>query len=95
MRRVYIVSYDICDPKRLRKIYEKMLGFGDRIQLSVFRCELTDKERVILESVLSEIMNHREDRVMIADLGPVHSQAGKLKFIGKPVEQSERAVVIV
>jgi len=28
MRHTYVVTYDICDPKRLRKVYRLMLGWG-------------------------------------------------------------------
>src|SRR5690606_35574631 len=45
MRTAYVVTYDICEPKRLRRVYRIMLGYGDHLQYSVFRCELTDRER--------------------------------------------------
>ena len=40
MRHNYVVTYDISDPKRLRKVYKMMLGYGEHLQLSVFQCEL-------------------------------------------------------
>lgn len=94
MRHSYIVSYDICDAKRLRKMYKKMLGFGDRLQLSVFRCDLSDSERVILEGAVLEIMNQKEDLVMIADLGPSHNES-RIEFLGKRMPGSDRSAIIV
>ncbi|MDD4792699.1 MAG: CRISPR-associated endonuclease Cas2, partial [Firmicutes bacterium] len=41
MRRRFIVCYDISDPKRLRKMYRTMRGFGDPLQKSVFTCDLS------------------------------------------------------
>ena len=43
-RQSYVVTYDICDPKRLRRVYETLRGHGDHLQLSVFRCDLTRRE---------------------------------------------------
>jgi len=94
MRRVYLVSYDISDPKRLRKVHKKLLGFGDRLQFSVFRCELSNREKVLLLSALTEIMNHREDSIMVADLG-LSSGGDRLQFYGKHVSIAGRGTVIV
>lgn len=41
MRASYLVCYDICDDKRLRKVFRTMRGFGDHLQYSVFECQLT------------------------------------------------------
>lgn len=48
MRNVYLVCYDVADDKRLRKTYKKMCGFGDPLQYSVFRCELSAVEKQLL-----------------------------------------------
>jgi CRISPR-associated protein Cas2 len=37
MRQGYIVTYDVCNPKRLRKVFKTMQGYGEHLQLSVFR----------------------------------------------------------
>lgn len=36
----YLVSYDICQPKRLRQVARVLEGFGVRLQYSVFECPL-------------------------------------------------------
>lgn len=41
MRTSYLICYDICDDKRLRKVFQVMRGFGDHLQYSVFECQLT------------------------------------------------------
>jgi len=38
----YLVSYDISNPKRLRKVARSLEGFGVRLQYSVFECPLDD-----------------------------------------------------
>lgn len=71
MRRAYIVSYDIADPKRLRKVAEACEGYGDRIQYSVFRCHMTRREVAELRGQLETAIHHREDQVLFVDLGLV------------------------
>lgn len=69
MRYHYIVSYDICDPHRLRRVHRTMRDFGDGIQLSVFACELSDRDLAVLQCRLLEILNQREDQVLFIKLG--------------------------
>ncbi|MCA9173788.1 MAG: CRISPR-associated endonuclease Cas2 [Planctomycetales bacterium] len=71
MRSVLLIAYDIACAKRWRKVYELMQGHGDPVQYSVFRCELSKVELQILRERLWPILHLGEDRVMIADLGPV------------------------
>ncbi|MCC6127295.1 MAG: CRISPR-associated endonuclease Cas2 [Pirellulales bacterium] len=70
MRNVFLVCYDVADDKRLRKTYKKMCGFGEPMQFSVFRCELSPVERQLLKEALWSILNWEHDRVMLVDLGP-------------------------
>lgn len=68
MRNKYVVAYEIGDNKRLRKVFIKMRGFGDSLQYSVFLCELSAKEKAVMVSELKEIINHKEDSIMITIL---------------------------
>ena len=71
MRQTYIVCYDICDDKRLRRVFKTLRGWGDHLQYSVFRCELTHRELVELRAELGAIIHHTEDQVLFVDVGPV------------------------
>lgn len=71
MRRRYLYCYDIADPSRLRRVHRLMRGAGDRVQLSVYECQLTETEQVHLEEKLREEIHWKEDSVFIVDLGPV------------------------
>ena len=75
MRTCYIVAYDIADPKRLQRVHRTMRGYGDPLQYSVFRCVLSPSERVLLIEALTPIINHREDQVMLINLGPADGRA--------------------
>ena len=74
MRYAYIVCYDISDDKRLRNVYKIMRGFGKRLQYSVFMCELNEKEKVILENKLLEVINQKHDQVLFIPLGKINSR---------------------
>ena len=70
MRHRFLVCYDVANPRRLARTYRKMNGFGEPAQYSVFICDLSPKERALLETALTEILNLKEDRVLIVDMGP-------------------------
>ena len=86
MRHTYVVTYDICDPKRLRKVYKLMLGWGDHLQLSVFQCELSHRELVQLRVELDRIIKPSEDQVLFANLGTVLSSSADLLREALPVK---------
>lgn len=96
MRHAYIVTYDVCDPKRLRKVFVVMKGYGDHLQLSVFRCELNPTEMVTLRDKLTRVIHHHEDQVLFVDMGPCESR-GKhaITALGKPYVPPERTAIIV
>lgn len=89
--KVFIVSYDISDPKRLYRVHKTMKGFGDPIHYSVFRCTLSDKDKIELIAILTDIIKHDEDRIMIIDLGVQGSDIERrIDMIG--VHQEEETV---
>lgn len=96
MRQAYIVTYDISDPKRLRKVFKTMLGYGEHLQLSVFRCELDKRELVELRAKLSKAVHHGIDQVLFVDIGPVDGRgAGSITFLGRPYTPPERSAVVL
>ena len=96
MRNRYIVAYDVSDSKRLRRIFKKMHGFGDALQYSVFACDLSSKERVIMEEALTEIMDLKEDRVIIIDVGPVEGRGGNvMRTLGRQTKPRQREALVV
>jgi CRISPR-associated protein Cas2 len=96
MRLAYLVCYDISDPKRLRVVYRTMRGFGVHLQFSVFRCELSDAERVTLIARLEPIIKHNEDQVLIVHLGPPTGRhASTMETIGLPLAHTPRGAVVI
>jgi CRISPR-associated protein Cas2 len=96
MRHLYVVSYDVCNPKRLRGVFKTLRGYGDPLQLSVFRCELDDRELVELRSLLRKIIHHGEDQVLFVNVGPVDGRASTaISSLGKAYMHPERHVIVV
>jgi CRISPR-associated protein Cas2 len=96
MRRRYLYCYDITDPKRLRAVHKIASGTGDRVQLSVYECQLTEKEQVHLDERLKQAMNLREDRLLIVDLGGVStSQEPRYRTMGVPWEPMDRDIIVI
>ncbi|MBX3131246.1 MAG: CRISPR-associated endonuclease Cas2 [Polyangiaceae bacterium] len=96
MRQIYIVSYDISDPKRLRRVFQTMRNWGDHIQLSVFECELTDRELVELRTELASVIHHGEDQVLFIDVGPVAGRGDRsIESLGRTYFPPERLAVVV
>lgn len=96
MRRLYFVTYDICDPKRLRRVYKTMKGFGAHLQLSVFQCELPEMDVVKMKAALAEVIHHQEDHVLIVDLGPTEGRPIKnIESLGRGFTQVERHAQVV
>ena len=96
MRSAFIVSYDISDPKRLRQVYKTLCGFGEHIQLSVFQCELAPADKVRLISSLDKVIHHRDDQVLIFDIGPAPGRADQsVSALGRPYVPRSRSPIIV
>lgn len=77
MRHTYIVSYDISDAKRLRKVFRTCQDYGNHLQYSVFECDLNTTERVELETKLKSVIHHQEDQVLFIALGPAESRGDR------------------
>jgi len=83
--RCYVVTYDISSPRRWRKVFRAMHGFGEHVQLSVFRCDLTPLQQAVMKRTLDELVHHHEDQVLIVDLGPsVEKTIAGIEVLGRP-----------
>lgn len=69
MRTRFIVSYDIANPRRLQKVHRKMKDFGEPLQYSVFLCDFSPPEKVLLIEALTPLINNREDQILLINIG--------------------------
>lgn len=95
MRQAYIVTYDVSDPRRLRKVFKTMQGYGEHLQLSVFRCELNARELVELRAKLAKVIHHDHDQVLFVDMGPAEGRALEaIRSLGQPYVPPERRALV-
>jgi CRISPR-associated protein Cas2 len=95
MRRRYLVTYDIADEKRLKKVFKVMKDYGDHLQFSVFLCDLNDVEKIRMEAAIKVFMNEKLDQVLVVDLGIASRQVDEESFytLGRPLVFQSRAKI--
>lgn len=95
-RRRWLVGYDICDPARLRRVHDIVRCHGDRLQYSVFLCDLTPIEKLNLTTALRDVLNQRDDSVMFIDLGePDRPGSATIEFMGSSMTTHTNGPTIV
>ena len=92
---VYIVTYDIADPKRWQQIFKTMKGYGHWLQLSVFQCRLTARRRTEMTMRLEKLIRPTDDHILIMDLGPAESVDPRVESLGKTYEAPARQATII
>ncbi len=85
-RRWYLIMYDVRDPARWRQVHKIVKGYGERIQLSVFRCLLDDRDREKLRWELAKV-TEAEDSILV--LGLCNSCVERVRAINPREEWPE------
>jgi CRISPR-associated protein Cas2 len=93
-RHRYLVAYDIRDDRRLRSIVTCMEGYGTRIQYSVFVCDLSDREKVLMRCDIEILMKASEDSVMVIDLGQP-GDTSRFLFLGHHEKLPTASAVVI
>ncbi|HAZ64600.1 MAG TPA: CRISPR-associated endonuclease Cas2 [Armatimonadetes bacterium] len=62
---LYVVAYDVADNRRRARLAKELLGFGQRVQWSVFECRLEPPRRARLSKVIAAQIDPTEDVVHI------------------------------
>lgn len=60
---LWLVAYDICHPKRLRRVARTLQDHGERVQWSLFSCVLTAWQRGLLAEKLGCLIDPAVDSV--------------------------------
>lgn len=89
----FLVCYDICDPKRLRRVATTCEDFGERRQYSVFLCRLSATDLVRLKCRLYDIIDQREDQVLFVPICP--RCAVQIETLGRPTEAYDAKDVVI
>lgn len=72
----YDIKFDVDGQARLRKVAKECLNYGQRVQNSVFECEMNMAEARLLENRLKKIINPDRDSIRFYFLGSYD----KIKF---------------
>ena len=61
---LYLVAYDVSNPKRLSKVAKLLEDFGTRVQYSLFECRLEPDAFHMLWEELVGLLDETEDRLV-------------------------------
>lgn len=86
----HLITYDVHDSKRLRKVAKLLEGYGARLQYSVFRCRLNNDMLQQLHWKLNKVMSEDDDLLIIplclncASKVPEHSTGDQTTWAEPP-----------
>jgi CRISPR-associated protein Cas2 len=96
VRNTFLVTYDISNDLRLRRVHKTMRGFGDHLQYSVFECQFTQTDLVRCRHELGKIIHHRDDQVLFVDLGPVAGRGDRvITALGRPYSPIDAPCIVI
>jgi len=93
-----LITYDVSTEtaagrKRLRHVAKKCAAHGQRVQNSVFECNLDWSQFILLQNGLKKIINPAEDSLRFYNLGNSYSE--KIVHIGiKPSIPVEGELIV-
>ncbi|MDF1589024.1 MAG: CRISPR-associated endonuclease Cas2 [Gammaproteobacteria bacterium] len=67
-RDLFLVAYDVRNPKRLRRVHQVLKEFACGGQKSAFECYLTNSERKELVGRVEDCINLKEDAFLVIQL---------------------------
>ena len=65
MRKWHLVTYDVRDDARLRRVARLLEGYGERLQYSVFRCRFGEVELQRLRWELTRLVAAEDDLLFV------------------------------
>lgn len=91
----YLVSYDIADPERLRRVHAIVKASAHRVQDSVYEALMTERERVLFVGRLESVIHHKKDQVIFLDLGSAaREDLPEIATLGLPYRPQRRGPVV-
>ena len=96
MRNTFLVTYDISNDARLRRVHKTMCGYGDHLQYSVFECQFSQTDLVRCQHALGKIVHHLDDQVLFVDLGPVEGRGSRvITALGRPYAPIDAPCIVI
>ncbi len=96
--RVYLLSYDICDARRLRAMHKIAIAHGAMLQYSLYACPLTRAQRIELKTRVENLIDRSTDRVIILDMGAAQDEGSWIppyESLGANVAITMRRSVVI
>ena len=75
-----VVAYDIPDDRRRLRVAKVLLGYGERVQYSVFECRITKVQYLRMKERLDQLIEPEEDAISFYFL--CEACRGKIERIG-------------
>jgi CRISPR-associated protein Cas2 len=94
-QHLYIVTYDISDQKRWRRVFKLLKGYGEWLQLSVFQCRCGLMRYAELLTRLDGEIDHCDDQVLVVDVGDADTIRPKVHSLGKAYAPIERKAIVL
>lgn len=93
-----LITYDVntedaAGRRRLRKIAKLCVDFGQRVQNSVFECDLDPSQYRLLQSKLESLMDKNKDSLRIYNIG--NQYKSKIEHLGARPSYDPEGVMII
>ena len=93
-----VITYDVntqtaLGRKRLRKVAKQCVNYGQRVQNSVFECNLDAAQCTMLKAKLKSIIDETQDSLRFYNLG--NTYRSRIEHVGaKPGYDAEETLII-
>lgn len=93
-----VITYDVntedaMGRKRLRKVAKQCVNYGQRVQNSVFECDLDAAQHRMLKEKLLEIIDKKKDSLRFYNLGSKYQT--KIEHFGKDDGYDAEGILMV
>ncbi len=92
-KKFYLICYDIVENRRRNRVMKTMVGYGFRVQKSVFECYLTPEQLERLKKRVAKQIDEKTDSVRIYPLTPEEVKHVQVLGIGEVNEGTGLLVI--
>lgn len=90
---LYIVAYDVCCPRRLRKVANVCEDYGIRVEKSVFECDVRPADFESLWLELMDVIDDNEDAIIAYRI--CGSCANEVESMGCVIRPEKRVAYLI
>jgi CRISPR-associated protein Cas2 len=91
---LYVVAYDIPCDKRRKKVSDLLEGYGQRVQYSVFECQLTHPKFKELSKRLNKVIRLADDSLRFYPLSQHTLGQVEVWGVGPPITPLPSSTII-